>query len=448
MSVSSQSTYSLASSKSNARASGTRVRRDVADARRVLRVIKQVKEGTYKPKRGGPGGKYLIERTLHYSGYKIFREELRKAENRELLDYVDGGPLRFDYTRRPCQGDKQFVIHLPSAFHEGMAGRVSDRIVRWLGDINNGKLCRVESCKEETMRIAGAINSTLATRVKYSEPRDDQLEPDLSFMHEDSLVAGLVVEVAWSQSNLKLPDRAKRYIEGTSGEIRTVVGLNMNDIYLGRRHATLSVWKAEKDQNKWRATSVENKEFLNRDGEPINGYDLLLSLKDFICAEQAGEFGDFEDIPLKITSTELHNFGQMAFRGHMVSKATDGIKKVTKQVNDALGDILRIEETIREQRTEDPRGRTVMGGKELADVRAMILEVENKIGEMKSTMTSMKEKMDKVTGRISRLEEKRIEAENGVAELETKLANVKVEEEKIVERKSRVRSALGLSLKN
>lgn len=89
VSVYSQTTDSMASGRTNAPAFGTRVRRDAADARRVLRTIQQVKNGMYKVKKGGRGGKYLVQRTLHYSGYKTLREELEKEENKELIGYVD-----------------------------------------------------------------------------------------------------------------------------------------------------------------------------------------------------------------------------------------------------------------------------------------------------------------------------------------------------------------------
>ena len=157
------------------------------------------------------------------------------------------GTCSFDYTRRPCKGDKQFVIHMPSAFHESTAGMFNDEITGWLQEIKQGTLCTIESTKENTMRVASKIDSTLATRVKYSEPRDDQLEPDLSLTYDECAVADLVVEVSWSQSALKLPDRARRYIKGKKGRIRTVVGLNMNDIYQGGRKATFSIWKAQLD---------------------------------------------------------------------------------------------------------------------------------------------------------------------------------------------------------
>ncbi|KAI1362155.1 hypothetical protein F5Y08DRAFT_312783 [Xylaria arbuscula] len=197
VSVSSQSTDSLASTGSKARTPGVRARRDARDAKRVLRTIKQVKEGTYKVKKGLPGGKYLIHRTLHPSGYKLLREvELKKPENSDLLEYFNGDKFRFDYTRRPAKGDKQFVIHMPSLFHEIMAGNFGNMIAEWLAEIKKGSLCQVDSCKELTVEIANGIDSTLATTVCPREPRDDRLEPDLSYTHEYCMIADLVVEVA------------------------------------------------------------------------------------------------------------------------------------------------------------------------------------------------------------------------------------------------------------
>ncbi|KAJ2972968.1 hypothetical protein NUW58_g9062 [Xylaria curta] len=453
VSVSSQSTYSLASGSSGARASRGRARRDASDVKRVLKTITQVKGGTYKVKKGGPGGKYLVQRTLHHSGYKLLREELKKPENKELLDYVDKGRFRFDYIRRPCKGDKQFVIHMPSSFHEAMAGKLSDRIVWWLRDIANGALCNVDSRKEETMKIANGISSTLATRVKYDEPRDDQMEPDLSFTNEDCIDADLVVEVAWSQSNLKLPYRATRYIEGKQGAIRTVIGINMNDIYRGGCRATFSVWKAQHDGDKWRRTTeVDNKEFLDENGQPVDHCELLISLKDFICVEQTSEFGDFEDVSLKIPSTTLYDFYNFSFRRHIMSEANEGINGVKKKANDTSGKLSDIERIMLEQRTRNTRGRAAMGKTELADVRATILEIEKSIGEMKTTMEDVNEMMGKVGNRMERVEKQRAEANNTVSELETRLANARAEEERVVGAngksiRSRVRSAFGLSSK-
>ncbi|KAI1420241.1 hypothetical protein F5Y12DRAFT_788405 [Xylaria sp. FL1777] len=417
-SVSSRSTNRRASSSSNARTPAARAQRDTAD----------VKECAYKVKKGGPGGKYLIQRTLHYSGYKLLREELKKSNNQELLEYIDGDKFRFDYIRRPCKGDKQFVIHMPSTFHGAMTGKLSDVIVRWLGDIANGTLCNADGPKEETMRIAKGISSTLAARVKCNEPRDDQLEPDLSYTNEDCIDADLVIEIAWSQSNLKLSSRATRYIEGKQGAIRTVIGLNMSDIYYGGCGATFSVWKAQLDGGGWkRTTEVENKEFLDGNGRPVDHCKLLLSLKDFICVEQASEFGDFEDISLEIPSTTLYDFYKSSFRRHIMSEAKEKIEEVKKNAIDTLVKLSSIERIMLEQRAAgNIRGRTAIRKEEVTDT---MLEVEKEIVDMKAKMEDVNEKMSKVDNRMERVEKQRVEVENRVAELEARLANARAKEE-------------------
>ncbi|KAI1170114.1 hypothetical protein F4777DRAFT_592191 [Nemania sp. FL0916] len=406
-SVTSRSTDSLASRGHNARALGARARRDASDVRRVLRTIQQVQNDKYKVKKGGPGGKYLVQRTLHHSGYVLLRD---------------------------------FVIHMPSGFHEAMAGGLNTMIVKWLDKIEDGTLCKIQGSKKATMQIASKIRSTLASKVKCSEPRDDRLEPDQSFKYRSCLVAGIVVEVAWSQSNLKLPDRARRCIEGTEGEIRTVIGLNMNDIYLGGRRATFSVWKAEQHDNKWkRVAAVDNKEFISDKGEPISGCKFSLSLTDFLCAETARDLGDFEDnIPLEIPAAKLHEFNQDAFQDHIIEKAMQGTGDVKKETKNSSEEILTAETIIQEQTTENARGRKVMDQENLASVRDILSKV--------------KKYMDMVAEELKMVEKRRFEAETGVAELESKLAAARAGEGDIVEadkgsRRSRVRSALKFSSK-
>lgn len=145
---------------------------------------------------------------------------------------------------------------MPSSFREDMAGQFSDVIREWLFEVKRGEHCNLEGTKESTKMVAMKIRSSLATRVKCSAPLDDQLEPDLSFTFRNCRVADRLVEVAWSQSNLKLSDRAKRYIEGKSGQIRTIIGLNMNDIYRGGCGATFSTWKAQLVGDRWRRVAT------------------------------------------------------------------------------------------------------------------------------------------------------------------------------------------------
>jgi len=165
----------------------------------------------------------------------------------------------FDYIPRPCKGEKQFTVHMPSRMHEGMAGALSDRIVHWYGDIRKGQHCEHAGTLEATKTVARKLQSVLATRVEVDD--ETRQEPDLSFTYDRGVVAGLIIEVAWSQSLLRLPERADRYIKGLEGDVRTVVGISLNDIYNGGRRAWFSVWQAQFDREsqKWtRVTTVDH----------------------------------------------------------------------------------------------------------------------------------------------------------------------------------------------
>ncbi|KAI0474680.1 hypothetical protein F4859DRAFT_514529 [Xylaria cf. heliscus] len=426
----------MASGARRVRASGSRVRRDVADSRRVLRIIQQIKQRTYKVNKGGKGGKYLIQRSLNYSSYKLLLEELEKAENRELLAFVDQR-LRFDFIRHPCKGDKQFVIHMPSEFGKAMVGEFNTMIIIWLGKIADGTLCKVESTKIETMRIANGIKSTLAQTVKCSEPRDDQLEPDLSFTCKGCRTADLVVEVAWSQSNLNLSDRATRFIHGTKGAIRTVIGLNMNDIYRSGCRAMFSVWEAEQDGGQWRrTTSIDNEEFIDENGEVVDNCKLRLSLKDFICTKRVGMFRDFEDIQLEIPSTTLYDFYKNALAQQIMDDAGHDTAEMEERIESAYEKVVTIKNIMQEKGTEDAQERKFMGEKDLKDIGAMISNIGDEIGELERMMTSVEEMMDKGDNTIEEMDE--VEEYTGLigdllAELDTSLANARVQVGKIVE---------------
>lgn len=147
---------------------------------------------------------------------------------------------------------------MPSAFHDEMAAEVNREIQRWLDKISDGTLCS----QKETKDVASLIKPALSTRIQSRNKLflDDRLEPDVSYRYKHCVYADLVLEVAWSQKELDLPRRAQRFIEMRQGTIRTVVGLNLNDIYRGGRKATFSIWEAQLGgDGSWsRTTRVEN----------------------------------------------------------------------------------------------------------------------------------------------------------------------------------------------
>lgn len=165
----------------------------------------------------------------------------------------------FDYTTRHREDEKQFTIHMPSHMHEGVAGALSEKIVEWYLEIRKGHLCKDKRTLEATKKVTRKLRSKLATRVLVNDKT--RQEPDLSFSYNRGKTPGLVVEVAWSQYSLKLPARADRYITGSKGRVRTVIGIDLRNVYDGGREAWFSVWQArsdEKDQQWTRVTTVDH----------------------------------------------------------------------------------------------------------------------------------------------------------------------------------------------
>jgi hypothetical protein len=153
---------------------------------------------------------------------------------------------------------------------------------------------------------------------------------------------------------LDLPSIAEGYIQASKGEIRTVVGVNLNDIYRVRRRkgdqtvsanatATFSVWRAEVDNsnretnvtvkksvedqvlptripNKSRSNNIEQV-FRDEDGNPVPSVALELSLKDLICENVAGSFGDFGNLVLVISSESLCALYERSLKAYLKNVA-------------------------------------------------------------------------------------------------------------------------------
>ncbi|KAI0539510.1 hypothetical protein GGR58DRAFT_524573 [Xylaria digitata] len=132
---------------------------------------------------------------------------------------------------------------------------------------------------------------------------------------------GLVIGVAWSQRNLDLPQLAEDYIIGSGGEIGTVIGIKIRDIYdeskgeeLGNRltnaAVTFTVWKARyTDQSSSTGVAVipavEDKEWRLPGGKVNESIALKLSLQDFVSNKLVSRFETIENPRLSIPSKTL-----------------------------------------------------------------------------------------------------------------------------------------------
>lgn len=152
---------------------------------------------------------------------------------------------------------------MPSVCHEGVAERVNRIITDWLTALIEGRFTiNGTPCSEVTRQTVENVEPAGSGEVEF-EYRRTKYHPDVSFRFREPRFPALVIEVAWSQPFSDLQRKAIRYIQYSRGDIRTVVGLCLNDIYQnidpqqsGRGRATFSVWRSEFDTATGRATAV------------------------------------------------------------------------------------------------------------------------------------------------------------------------------------------------
>jgi hypothetical protein len=80
------------------------------------------------------------------------------------------------------------------------------------------------------------------TDLKFRIPLS-QHEPDISFKHKDAKWPSVVIEVSYSQKRKDLWRLADDYIIGSDGNIKAVVGLDIE--YRGPQTASLSIWRPQ-----------------------------------------------------------------------------------------------------------------------------------------------------------------------------------------------------------
>lgn len=145
---------------------------------------------------------------------------------------------RYDYWAR----SGRFVLRMPTRLHETFIARVAEEIVRRLRTIAGGS--------DPAADFARGVHDARSSRLTLDADEDDdgetapdRHEPDSSFHHSDAQYPGVVVEVSYSQKRKDLARLADAYILGSNGNIRVVVGLDIE--YRGTKKATISVWRPQ-----------------------------------------------------------------------------------------------------------------------------------------------------------------------------------------------------------
>ncbi|KAI0439267.1 hypothetical protein F4803DRAFT_52881 [Xylaria telfairii] len=341
-----------------------------------------------------PANKDIFGCTLYLDEY---RQLLQDAKDDSDLNPLLRDGIRYDYTlNNRGRGNKranQFEIRMPTKIHEWLSDEIDTPIKELLSNIKRGRAsCRESDCStpfctdKNTKTIAERLYSHRSTTVRSSvEEESDKKDPDLSYgYYEDDLnlddmnlggwdngeasdhelsneesnenkinndkptfnelkFPGLVVEVGWSQSRSKLQKKCEWYIEKSKGETRTVVGVDLSEIYAcypkpktrleNRRKAIekdlrtmalatkkkmalgiIYVWRADMDICPGKATAVltDTKIFRDENGKATDGEALKLCLRDFIPERILKEVGLPHSLTVVIDSKELCRRFRMA----------------------------------------------------------------------------------------------------------------------------------------
>jgi hypothetical protein len=131
-----------------------------------------------------------------------------------------------------------FVIRMPSVLHEEFKSSIVDDIVQQLRSVAKGN--------GRASEFARCIKHGGSATITFSDPGYGRHEPDALFRHREAQFPGVIIEISYTQKRRDLARVAQDYILGSGGNIRAVVGI---DIDYKDKSATLSIWQPQLQDN-------------------------------------------------------------------------------------------------------------------------------------------------------------------------------------------------------
>ncbi|KAK5656231.1 hypothetical protein OQA88_4992 [Cercophora sp. LCS_1] len=215
-------------------------------------------------------------------------QELLKGlgDEQALAQYVDD-KVRFDYD--PTKS--LLTIRMPSPVHEFFTTLLTNEI--------RDQLKRITERECSAGEFAAMIEDGRSSRIFLREDISDESpgaaehvvrrEPDGQFQHCHAAYPGVVLEVSYSQDGKDLKKLASDYILRSNGDIKTVIGIDINY----GNESTVSLWRPnyiEEEGEEFDILEVKGEilyqPFRSSGGSPA-GYDecLELRLSDFASDE-------------------------------------------------------------------------------------------------------------------------------------------------------------------
>ncbi|TWU72827.1 hypothetical protein ED733_001653 [Metarhizium rileyi] len=219
--------------------------------------------------------KTLCERTSSppaFAHFTIDRKEYRTLEAKIARVFK-----RFDYEPRR----NRLTIRMPSPIHSYVASFFQQEVST---ELNNA----LTNCTNEAKSIAKKIISVQDCRVYLKETGDDngptKREPDIQFQYSDTTYPSVIGEVSYSQDGKDLRALAQDYILYSDGEVKLVIGLDLN---YRNEPSTVSLWRpkfTEIEDGLELGISEEVKQvpFCSSNGQVLNSdRSLEMDLRDF-----------------------------------------------------------------------------------------------------------------------------------------------------------------------
>ncbi|KAF2228405.1 hypothetical protein EV356DRAFT_538147 [Viridothelium virens] len=299
-----------------------------------------------------------IRRTL--SGPE-FQSLLEKIKNDPALEEYFNDKVRYEYSHQR----KEFVVRMQTALHSTLERQMEQRFIIWLAELKKGPQLFAD--------FARNINSTGSQILTIPVVGNvDACAGDLSFEYEGCDYPSLIIEVSASQSLKKVEEKAGMYIRQTRGGIRTVIHLDVNDIYKNAANsARFSIWRA-KFPVPGSGTDVDViesekcKVFRKQDKQPGTA-DIELDLLDLMCPSAINpDLYNATDVPkLVIRSQELCDMLESAL------KAWENQKRRKQRA------LQQAQELLRQQKNLTEVGSRPLAGGQQGPLPEDVTRVEN-----------------------------------------------------------------------
>lgn len=145
---------------------------------------------------------------------------------------------------------------MPTPLHETFCAELVDEITSQLKVLQTGDGPSAKFAREIKHFASSRVH--LPQDMNDSETKYYRREPDASFGHRLARYPGVILEVCYSQKSREIPYLADDYILNTDGNIKVVVGLDID--YKMSQRAALSVWRPKYVMNngelEFRTTTV------------------------------------------------------------------------------------------------------------------------------------------------------------------------------------------------